>query len=161
MSAPLLVPTTVGLDALLGRLREGGLQMAVVVNEYGGVDGLVTLEDLVEEIVGEVLDEHDGPDDTVTEEDGGWSVAGLLRPDEVERQTGIAVPEDEDYETIAGLIARELGRLPLRGDEVHVTVDQPGEDSRDVLLTVLSLEGLRVERVRISSTVRPTEEDRS
>ncbi|MEJ7785711.1 MAG: hemolysin family protein [Solirubrobacteraceae bacterium] len=118
MSAPLHVPTTAGLDALLGRLREGGLQMAVVVNEYGGVDGLVTLEDLVEEIVGEVRDEHDGPDDAVTEESGGWSVSGLLRPDEVERRTGIAVPEDEDYETIAGLVARELGRLPVRGDEV-------------------------------------------
>jgi CBS domain containing-hemolysin-like protein len=159
MAAPVFVPTTVDLDALLAQLREGGLQMAIVVNEFGGVDGLVTLEDLVEEIVGEVRDEHDEPEDRVRREaDGSWVVSGLLRPDEVQRVTGIPLPEDEHYETVAGLVAKELGRVPVTGDTVRVTVEEPGEEPRDVDLAVVALDGLRVDRVRITPVAEPTED---
>jgi CBS domain containing-hemolysin-like protein len=160
MTAPVFVPTTVDLDALLGQLREGGLQLAIVVNEFGGVDGLVTLEDLVEEIVGEVRDEHDEPEErAVRQDDGSWLVSGLLRPDEVQRLTGIPLPEDEHYETVAGLIGKELGRVPVVGDAVRITVDEPGEEPRDVDLVVAGVDGLRVDRVGIVSVPRPREED--
>ncbi len=114
------VPSSLGLEMLLDRLRADGPQMAVVVDEYGGTDGLVTLEDLVEELVGEVPDEHDPPVQRQTRRaSGGWSLSGLLRPDEVTRVTGLEVPEG-DYETVAGLVMQELGRLPRRHDEVVV-----------------------------------------
>jgi len=114
------VPSSLNLEPLLDQLRAAGPQMAVVVDEYGGTDGLVTLEDLVEELVGEVPDEHDPPVLRQTRRSGnGWSLSGLLRPDEVTRATGLAVPEG-DYETIAGLVLERLGRLPRRGDVVHV-----------------------------------------
>lgn len=114
------VPSSLSLEPLLDQLRSAGPQMAVVVDEYGGTDGLVTLEDLVEELVGEVPDEHDPPMLRKTRRSGdGWSVSGLLRPDEVTRATDLAIPEG-DYETVAGLVLERLGRLPRRGDEVQV-----------------------------------------
>ncbi len=140
MRPPLLVPATLELDRLLDALRAGGLQMALVVDEFGNVDGLVTLEDLVEEIVGEVRDEHDPGEIRVVEEPGGWVLSGLLRPDEVERLTGVELPADEGYETIAGLLADELARMPERGDTVAL---------QDVRLTVVAMDGLRVDRVRL------------
>ncbi|MDQ3465799.1 MAG: hemolysin family protein [Actinomycetota bacterium] len=114
------VPSSLSLEPLLDQLRTAGPQMAVVVDEYGGTDGLVTLEDLVEELVGEVPDEHDPPVLRQTRRSGnGWSISGLLRPDEVTQATGLQIPEG-DYETIAGLVLERLGRLPRRGDEVRV-----------------------------------------
>ena len=101
------VPDSIELDPLLTLLRDQGMQMAVVVDEYGGTDGVVTLEDLVEEIVGDIADEHDRLSARSRHRrDGTWSLSGLLRPDEVEEQTGIALPESEDYETIGGLDQR-------------------------------------------------------
>src|SRR5699024_3940392 len=100
-----VVPETMKLAPLLMELRDRGAQMAVVVDEYGGTSGIVTLEDVIEEIVGEVADEHDriplavrsiGPDQ--------WVIPGTLRPDELENYTQVVVPEDPAYETIGGLI---------------------------------------------------------
>jgi CBS domain containing-hemolysin-like protein len=142
MKPPLLVPAALELDHLLDSLRAGGLQMALVVDEFGNVDGLVTLEDLVEEIVGEVRDEHDpGEFRAVRDADGGWTLSGLLRPDEIERLTGVQLPDDGEYETVAGLVADELARMPQPGDSVTV-----GEDLE---LAVVSMDGLRVDRVRM------------
>ncbi len=150
MAPPVLVPSTVELDPLLARLREGGLQMAVVVDEWGNVDGVVTLEDLVEEIVGEVRDEHDPSDDAVRREgDGRWDLSGLLRPDEVAARVGVVLPEDEDYDTLAGLIASELGAVPGPGDRVHVAGTDPERAPLAVTLTVTAVDGLRVDRVRL------------
>ncbi|MEA2288475.1 MAG: magnesium and cobalt exporter, family [Solirubrobacteraceae bacterium] len=150
MAEPLLVPSTIELDPLLEMLRRGGLQMAVVVDEFGTVDGILTLEDLIEEIVGEVRDEHDPREDSARREpDGSWSLSGLLRPDEAGRAVGIAFPEDEDYETLGGLIGMRLGRMPEIGDTVHLrTVDTERRD-RAATLTVSELDGLRVDRIRL------------
>jgi CBS domain containing-hemolysin-like protein len=140
MAEPLLVPATLPLDTLLDRLRSRGLQLAVVVDEYGGTDGVVTFEDLIEELVGEVLDEHDeSAVAAVVPRDGGWSVSGLLRPDEVSEATQIRL-EAGEHETIAGMVLERLGHLPVVGEEV--VIDQ-------TRLVVESLDGRRIDRLTL------------
>ena len=152
-----VVPDSIELDPLLSLLREQGMQMAVVVDEYGGTDGVVTLEDLVEEIVGDIADEHDRLSARSQHlRDGTWSLSGMLRPDEVEEQTGISLPEHDDYETIAGLINAELGRIPDRGDvaELRLTGPEPDDAHPTVLvvrLTVERMDGRRIDRVSMTT----------
>lgn len=150
-----IVPDSLELDPLLSLLREAGHQMAVVVDEYGGNDGIVTLEDLVEEIVGDIADEHDRlASHSRHRRDGSWSLSGLLRPDEVLDQTGVSLPESEDYETIGGLILAELGRVATRGDVIELQVDAIDESDEHreavpvrALLEVERLDGRRIDRV--------------
>ncbi|MFT4188910.1 MAG: hemolysin family protein [Aeromicrobium sp.] len=156
------VPDSLELDPLLTLLRDQGMQMAVVLDEYGGTDGVVTLEDLVEEIVGDIADEHDRVNAASRHRrDGTWSLSGLLRPDEVFEQTGVSLPEGPHYETIAGLVVQELGRLAERGDTVTITVDPTPEDEDDepeplpVRLTVERVEGRRVDRVTMTAEDPP------
>jgi CBS domain containing-hemolysin-like protein len=156
MDPPVLVPESLELDDLLDTLRAGGLQMALVVDEFGNVAGLVTLEDLVEEIVGEVRDEHDaGEEPARRDADGSWTLPGLMRPDEVRRAVGIRLPEDEDYDTIGGLIGDRLARIPDTGDEVVLRADDEAGIPHEVTLTVLAMDELRVDRVRLAD--RPLE----
>lgn len=135
------VPETVALGPLLVDLREH-LQMAIVVDEYGGTSGVVTLEDVVEELVGEVADEHDLRDTGVYRAGSEWSVPGRLRPDELTEETGLEVPEDGSYETLGGLIMAELGRIPVVSDVVQVA---------GVMLRVEVMDGRRVDRVRVAA----------
>ena len=139
-SQALMVPETVRLDPLLVQLRAQGLQLAVVVDEYGGTSGVVTLEDVVEEIVGEVADEHDR-DRPVGRRlgDGSWLLPGLWRPDELRDRVGADVPDDGAYETVGGFVMARLGRVPLVDDEVEVDGGA---------LQVVRMEGRRVDRVR-------------
>jgi magnesium and cobalt exporter, CNNM family len=132
--------------------------VAVVVDEYGGTAGVVTLEDVVEEIVGEIADEHDPLDRDVRRRgDGSWSVSGLLRPDQVADRTGVRLPEHEDYDTLAGLFLRHHGRLPDPGATVVVeerpTLGPGGEPEpeRLAVLTVERMAGRRIDRVRVES----------
>ncbi|MEZ0447339.1 hemolysin family protein [Cellulomonas sp. ICMP 17802] len=135
------VPETVHLGPLLVELREQGLQMAVVVDEYGGTSGVVTLEDVVEELVGDVADEHDRRRaSTARSADGSWLLPGVLRPDELAEVTGLHVPADGPYETLGGLLMFVLGRIPTDGDEIVVD---------GVRLQVEAMAGRRVERVRV------------
>ena len=161
MAEPVLVSSTIELDPLLAELRKVGLQVAIVVDEFGSFDGIVTLEDLIEEIVGEVRDEHDRDEDPIREiAKGIWAVSGLLRPDEIEDQIGVMLPEDEDYETVAGLIGFELGRVPGRGDSVRVEATNEDREPLLVDLYVLRMDGLRVDRVRlVVSRPEPEEGD--
>ena len=135
----LRVPETMHLDTLLGELRGRGYQMAVVVDEYGGTSGIATLEDLVEEIVGEVADEHDRTRAGVVRGRDSITFPGILRPDELQEQAGVTVPEEGPYETVAGFVMNELGRLPKVGDEVPIDGGT---------LRVERLEGRRVDRIR-------------
>jgi CBS domain containing-hemolysin-like protein len=123
------VPQSLDGDALMTTLRGSGLQLAVVVDEYGGVAGIVTLEDVLEEILGDVRDEHDR-DEHGDQPDGAyagvrpcgrdtWLVSGLLRGDEVGEAVGFAIPPGA-YETLAGLVLARLGRIPDVDDEVVV-----------------------------------------
>jgi len=143
MIPPVLVLESTELDQLLTVLRGKGLQMAVVVDEYGGTAGVVTLEDLIEEIVGEIVDEHDRTNlHGHRRPDGVWSLSGLLRTDEARELTGLAFPDSEDYDTLGGLMAGELRRIPRVGDVAALTLD-----STPVVLTVQRMDGLRVDRL--------------
>ncbi|MFF8195399.1 hemolysin family protein [Streptomyces bobili] len=144
MREPLLVPESLTVDRLLDRLS-GKRTMAVVIDEYGGTAGVATLEDIVEEVVGEVRDEHD-PHETPdlaragTDDEGRqtYSADGAARTDQLAR-VGLHAPEGP-YETLAGLVATELGRIPAVGDSVDVAgwrmdvVDASGRRAARVLL---------------------------
>jgi CBS domain containing-hemolysin-like protein len=143
-SEALRVPETMKLDTLLGELRGRGYQMAVVVDEYGGTAGVATLEDLVEELVGEVADEHDRSRADVVRSRNWLTFPGALRPDELEERAGVVVPDDGPYETVAGWIMSELGRVADTGDTVEVEVGTFRVDRMD---------GRRIDRVRF--TPRP------
>ena len=145
-SDALRVPETMKLGTLLGELRGRGFQMAVVVDEYGGTAGVATLEDLVEELVGEVADEHDRTRAGIVRRGDEVSFPGILRPDELLDRTGIRVPENGDYETVAGFVMSELGRLPVMGDEVPI---------EGGTLLVQRLDGRRIDRVRFVPEAAP------
>ncbi len=154
MVKPVVVPDSLRLDPLMALLRAGGFQMAIVLDEYGGHAGIVTLEDVIEEIVGDISDEHDRLGARVRQRrDGSWSLSGLLRPDEVEDVTGIELPESEDYDTVAGLVLQVLGRIPRSGDIAEIEVpDRSVPDQPRHLLAVLTVEhmdGLRVDRLSL------------
>jgi CBS domain containing-hemolysin-like protein len=136
------VPESLDGDTLLDRLRESGLQLAVVVDEYGGTAGLVTLEDLVEEIVGDVRDEHDRGEVNPVRPLGrdSWMVSGLLREDEVADATGFHMPSG-DYETLAGLVLARLGRIPEVNDEVRIDGWR---------ITVMAMDRHRVAELRVA-----------
>ena len=139
-SEALLVPETVRLDPLLVQLRSQGLQLAVVVDEYGGTSGVVTLEDVIEEIVGEVADEHDRRRSGGRRlRDGSWVVPGLWRPDELRERVGADVPDDGAWETVGGYLMARLGRVPVVDDAVEVPTGS---------LRVVRMDGRRVDRVR-------------
>ena len=124
-------PTRCGSTRCWRCCASDGFQMAVVLDEYGGHAGIVTLEDVVEEIVGDIADEHDRLGARARQRrDGSWSLSGLLRPDEVEDLTGIALPEHEDYDTIAGLVLQRLGRVPEPGDVAEVAVPDRSTTAR-------------------------------
>ncbi|WP_237200377.1 hemolysin family protein [Rothia nasimurium] len=145
MEDVLQVPETVHLDSLLIQLREGALQLAVVLDEYGGTAGITTLEDLVEEIVGEVSDEHDT--NSMDERplrlgNGDYIFSGLLRPDEVtDLIGGLDIEDDPSYETMGGFMMDRLGRVPETGDTVPV---------EGGILRVEKMEQRRVDRIRFA-----------
>jgi CBS domain containing-hemolysin-like protein len=154
MTRPIVVPDSLRLDPLLALLRQQG-QLAVVLDEYGDQAGIVSIEDVIEEIVGDISDEHDRLGARARHRpDGSWSLSGLLRPDEVEDLTGVELPDHEDYDTIGGLVMRVLGRVPERGDVAEVPVpdrsepEQP-ERQRLAVLTVDHMDGLRIDRISL------------
>jgi CBS domain containing-hemolysin-like protein len=140
MTDVLRVPETIHLDALLAELREGNMQLAVVLDEYGGTAGIATLEDLVEEIVGEVADEHDKVRPGLLQSaSGDWYFPGLLRPDELSEQIpGLTVPDESAYETVGGYVMSQLGRIAAVGDIVDV-----GGGT----LSVTRMDGRRIDRI--------------
>lgn len=171
------VPDTMELDPLLAVVRTSGHQIVLVVDEYGGTAGIVTLEDLVEEIVGDIRDEQDKPGGLSRElPEGGWTLSGLLRPDEIADLTGVELPETEESDTVGGLLIERFGALPKVGDQVELEArttraiaGTPDSDEKDddspvtvaVSLTVARMDGRRVDHVLLrlvaSSTTESTE----
>jgi len=148
---PVLVPESLDLDGVLATMQAAGSDLAIVVDEYGGTDGVVTIEDLVEELVGEISDEHDpvrlatapagsaGPAVTAPNGVRSWLVDGVLRADELEEQTGFRLP-DGPYETLAGFLLARLGHIPVAGE---ATTEHGWE------FTVIEVERRRIEQVRV------------
>ncbi|BBX37385.1 hypothetical protein MMAG44476_24849 [Mycolicibacterium mageritense DSM 44476 = CIP 104973] len=141
------VPSTLDGDAVMAQIRANGLQTALVVDEYGGTAGMVTVEDLIEEIVGDVRDEHDDATPDVVPAGQGWRVSGLLRIDEVATETGFRAAEGE-YETIGGLVLQELGHIPEAGESVDLTAfdpDGPLDNPVRWRATVVRMDGRRID----------------
>jgi len=138
-----IVPETKDLAALLAEFRRTNQHMAIVVDEYGELEGIVTLEDLLEEIVGEIEDEFDLPDDSIERlDDGRIRIHGTFPIDDFNEQFGRSLPI-EDYHTIGGLVFGMLGRQPETGDEV---------ESDGCRFKVLEVEGSRIERLEVELT---------
>ncbi|PYI38228.1 hypothetical protein CVS30_11805 [Arthrobacter psychrolactophilus] len=148
MIPALIVPESMGVDSLLGLLRKQGLQVAIVSEEHGGTAGIVTLEDLVEEIVGELEDEHDRARAGVVKTGRSITFDASLRPDELLDRTGLNVPEGEDYDTLAGFVTDQLDRMPELGDEVDV---------EGGTLRVERVVGTHVERLKFTPADMPEE----
>ncbi|GGC16067.1 hemolysin family protein [Cellulomonas carbonis] len=151
------VPSAMPLDVVLEELR-GGLQLAVVVDEYGGTDGIITLEDLVEEIVGEIQDEQDRPLGRFRQVGASsWSLSGLLRPDEAGELTGVELPEGRDADTLGGLVTEVLERFPEVDDDVVLDArDTRHPDDLGIpaavtaRLKVTRVDGRRVDRLLLT-----------
>jgi CBS domain containing-hemolysin-like protein len=141
MVEPLRVPETMRLETLMVELRAKGLQLAIVIDEYGGTAGITTLEDLVEELVGELADEHDRAKSGVTRgANSSVLFPGMIRPDELQ-EMAIRVPSKASYETVAGFIMSSVGRVPVVGDEVVI---------ENGTLRVERMDGRRIDRVRFT-----------
>src|SRR5680860_77563 len=150
MQEALFVPESRALKSLLAEMRGQRRHLAVVVDEYGGTAGIITLEDLLEEIVGEIEDEYDPqaqPSRLTSPTRGVHVVEGSLHPDEVREQTGLQIPESEHYETLAGFLLSKLGRIPRQGDHVACANWE---------LKVTRMEGRRIAEVLV---VAPAAED--
>jgi CBS domain containing-hemolysin-like protein len=143
---PVFVPETKRLDELLEEFRGDKVHMAVVLDEYGGTAGLVTIEDVVEEIVGEIIDEYEqAPPAPIRRLDARtYEIEARVHTRQLNSRLGLALPEHEDYETVGGFILSRLGSIPKTGESVT---------HEGVRLTVLEANDRRIKRVRIDLPV--------
>ncbi len=144
-SEALILPESLPLPKVLEALRREHRQIAVVVDEYGGFAGVITFEDVAEEVVGEIWDEGDEEQEQPeARADGAWELPARMRLDEVTSITGETLPEDEDYDTLSGLVMERLGRVAEEGDTVEVTWDDRDEHgepmARSVRIDVLTVQ---------------------
>jgi CBS domain containing-hemolysin-like protein len=147
----LVVPESARLRSVLAALRRDATEMAIVADEYGAPAGVVTLEDLVEELVGDIADEYDPAALEIRQEpDGSWIVPGSWRIDEIERDTDVALPGDGAYDTVAGLVLARLQRIPSVGDHVEVA---------ESILEVLTMDGWAVTTIRLTPPRHPDDSD--
>lgn len=149
---PLVRPWNIGVQDLFVDMQKERVHMALIASEYGGVAGIVTLEDIIEEVFGPIYDEHDATKEAFKQdEDGSWLVDGLLTISELEQELGIEFPEDDesDYETVAGLMMQEAGRVP-----------EPGftHELFGYRFEVLAADAMHVREVRINRIPLPGEE---
>jgi CBS domain containing-hemolysin-like protein len=152
MQPPFVVPESLALDALLSQMRRERKQMAVVVDEYGGTAGIITLEDLLEEIVGDIEDEYDPSSETVltgTALEGVSTLSGMLHLDEVRDAIGLEIPEG-DYETLAGFLLTQFDRIPDQGD--HTTWNEWE-------FKVVAMDGNRIAQVLVVAPPPSDDED--
>jgi putative hemolysin len=134
-------PESKRIGDLLQELRDKHIRMAILIDEYGGMAGAVTMEDLIEEIVGELDDELERDDQELTTIDERTSVVeGQIRLEDVNEQLGLQLPEG-DYETLAGFVLEQLGRLPQPGDSLTYN---------GIRLTVLEMQGPRIKQIEIT-----------
>jgi putative hemolysin len=139
---PYIVPEFKNIDATFREMQRDRVQLAVVIDEYGGTAGIITIEDLLEEIVGNMQDEYDEEELSITSSnDGIFEVSGMATPEEVSIATGVDLP-DEDYDTVAGLVINLLGRIPEEDEKPEVSY-------KNLLFQVLEMDEKRIARLRI------------
>ncbi|MFE2126297.1 hemolysin family protein [Streptomyces amritsarensis] len=159
----LFLPDSLPLPGAIEQMEAAGEEFAVVLDEHGGLAGIVTFEDIAEELVGEIADESDRVVPLAVREGNGWLVDAGRRIDEAAEATGIALPEDdEDFETVAGLVIDRLGRLPAIGDEL--TVDLPDGGRATIEVTAVDRhvpERIRLSRLPDENTMQAPPADRS
>lgn len=146
-----VVPSTLDGDAVMAQILASTLQTALVADEYGGIAGMVTGEDLIEEIVGDVRDEHDDVSPDVVRTGNDWVVSGLLRIDEVDTETPFRAHHGE-YETIGGLVLQELGHIPEEGESVELSEfdpDSPTDEQVRWRATVERMDGRRIDLIKL------------
>lgn len=142
--APFFVSEYQHVNDLLTTFRNKGIHIAVVIDEYSQVVGLVTLEDVLEELVGEIHDEYDQPEDVnfVQREDGSWLVNAMVSREEVEEKLDLHLSEErEDYHTLAGMILAHLGHIPVTGEKLTIG---------DYQLEVIDMDGRRIDKVLLT-----------
>jgi putative hemolysin len=138
----IFLPGTKGILPALTEMRAQRQHLAIVLDEYGGTDGIVTMEDLVETLIGDIRDEYDGDEQDLapSSRTGDFEVDGLISLEDLSEQAGVDIPEGP-YETLSGYVMHFLGRIPVEGDLLNVN---------GIRITVLSMEGKRVGRLLIS-----------
>ncbi|MEV4252522.1 hemolysin family protein [Spirillospora sp. NPDC049652] len=147
----LVLPGSVPLPAVVAQLRAGGQRMACVVDEYGGFAGVLTVEDVAEELVGEIVDENDADEPLARPAgDGWWTTDAGLRVDEVAQATGVRLPEGH-YDTVAGLLLERLGRMPQPGDRATVDLSPalPDRSPRIAEIEIIDIDHHVPRRIRL------------
>ena len=138
---PFFVPETKPIDELLAEFKNRKTSIAIVVDEWGGTEGLVTLEDVVEEVIGEIRDPYDNEEaDVLKQPDGSFIVDGSITIYDLEEETDIKFPEERDYDTLAGFILETLTEIPTVGEHVEY---------EDIVFTVQTVQNNRIEKVKI------------
>jgi CBS domain containing-hemolysin-like protein len=136
---PYFVPETMRIQDLLKEMQRSRQKFAVVADEFGGVSGLVTMEDIMEEIVGDIQDEYDNDEALIIKTEHGYIVRGDTDVYELSETLGISLSDDEDYQTVTGLISYKLGRIATVGDQIHLP---------PYTAEVLSVEKTRIHKVK-------------
>jgi len=149
MRKPFFVPETKRLDSLLREFKARKVHVAIVLDEYGGTAGLVSFEDVLEEIVGDISDEYDRPEPALMKriDEKSAEVDGRMYIDDLNEAMGLNVPEDADYDTVAGMLFSELGYIPASGESL---------DAYGAHFAVLSADERKINRIRVE--LRPQEE---
>ena len=149
LRAPYFIPETKNLEELLHEFKKKRIHIAIVIDEYGGTSGLVTIEDLLEQIVGDIQDEYDLEEEWLVEGDDGAAVVDARLPiEELEEHFGIEI-EREKFDTVGGLIFHLTGRIPSEGEEV---------ETGPIRLTVLEADARKIKKVRITKPLEKAEE---
>ncbi|MDD1679897.1 MAG: hemolysin family protein [Methanomicrobiales archaeon] len=150
MKEPYLVPETKKIDDLLKEMRQKKVHMAVVVDEYGSFTGIVTIEDILEELVGEIQDEHDKEEPQLQQiEEGVYLVGGRMWVEDLNEELSLDLPITEDYETIAGLVTERLGHIPRKGETVYI-------EESGVTCVVMQMRRNRIASIKLISPVHQT-----
>ena len=150
---PLYVPETIPCGRLFEKMTDTRIQLAIVVDEYCGTAGLVTIEDIIEELVGDIEDEYDEEDESIQKlDENTYIFEGVTDIEDVENALGISFPEG-DYDTLAGFVISRLGFVPTQND-IDAVVDYSG-----VVFTVLEVEDRRIEKIKASKSPTLSEND--
>ena len=138
---PFFVPETKPIDELLAEFKSRKTSIAIVVDEWGGTEGLVTLEDVVEEVIGEIRDPYDNEEeDVIKQPDGSFIVDGSITIYDLEEETEMEFPEERDYDTLAGFILETLTEIPAAGEHVEF---------EDMVFTVKTVQNNRIGKILI------------